>query len=367
MFVGGLGVVTSLGFGATDSFAAARAGLARTSELPIHNFGADDTWGGAPLVGHCVESIADGHVAMSKALALGRPALRDLLDNCRIESDEWKRTGVFVNVSDCFLLDRFASLSEDWNNYERAETPSQSWREQCRSLIPRLLEGLPPGPPPNEQYLYFGGHCGTAFALRDAMRALRANQFDRCLIGGIDSCVELHFLEAAAAAGMLKTAAFPVGFMPGEAAGFLLLEKGREPTARQEQQRTLRIGEEPVIAKDESDRFSEEPPNGRVLSDLVVRSQPSAAPVGLVIADLNGDVHRAADWGAAITQLQQDYELGDKPAWLTALSFGETGAATGILAIGMAARAVARSYAPPGSILIWLSSDNGDKAVLSVH
>jgi 3-oxoacyl-[acyl-carrier-protein] synthase-1 len=358
-------MTTSLGYCANDSLAAARAGLSRAAALPIHNFAGDKVWGGAPLVGHAVGALSGGHVGVSKILALGRQALKDLLRSRPINEVDWKRTGFYLNLSDHFLLDTHAAAPGDWDHYGRSETPSAAWRRECAPLIAKLFVRSRGGPAPESQRLYFGGHTGVAQAVADAARALSSGALDRCIVGGIDSSIELHLLESAAKAGMLKTAAFPIGFLPGEAACFILLERA---DVRASTKRCPTISAAPTIVRDPVNRFAESPPNGRALAQAVEGAlQSSADKVGFVIGDLNGDAYRANDWGYTVVRLQERFRIGDVPMWLIATSFGEVGAATGVIAIAMATRAIERGYAPEGRALVWLSSDSGEKAALWVH
>jgi 3-oxoacyl-[acyl-carrier-protein] synthase-1 len=357
-------MTTALGYSANDSLAAARAGLSRAAALPIHNFGGDKRWGDAPLVGHAVSGLSGGHVGIGKILALGREALKDLLRSRPISEADWKRTGLYLNLSDHFLLDAHAAVPDGWDHYGLSERPSVVWRRDCASLNAKLFVRARGGPVPENQRLYFGGHTGIAQAVADAARALHSGALDRCIVGGVDSCIELHLLESAAKAGMLKTAAFPVGFLPGEGACFILLEK----TEKLSGARRPSISAVPTLVRDPLNRFSESPPNGRALAQAVEGAlQSSAQKLGLVIGDLNGDPYRANDWGYSVVRLHEKFGIGDIPMWRVATSFGEVGAATGVVAIAMAARAMERGYAPEGSALVWLASDSGERAALSVH
>jgi 3-oxoacyl-[acyl-carrier-protein] synthase-1 len=365
--ISGMGMVTSLGYTADDSFAAARAGLSRATELPIHNFCCDETWGNSPLIGHTITALSVGHVGASKILSLGNYALKNLFRNRAVSDSEWARTAIFLNLSDAFLLDIYASESADWDNYGEQGPPSVTWRRQCKSVVTRLFASFGRSPEIENQHLYFGGHTGIAPALADAIQALQLGESDVCIVGGIDSLIELHLLEAAANAGLLKSQAFPIGFSPGEAAGFILLERQTQ-AAYDDNDAAISLGCSPVIAKDQINRFSESPPDGRCLAQVIQEATTGCAEdVGLLIADLNGDIHRANDWGCALTRLQSCSGIAECPTLLTSTSFGEVGAATGILSIGVAAWGRKRGYSPDGSTLIWLASDSGEKVALTLH
>jgi len=366
--ISGMGMVTSLGYTADDSFAAARAGLSRATELPIHNFCGDEIWGNKPLVGQIVTALSVGHVGVGKILSLGNYALNNLFRNRTVSDSEWAKTAIFLNLSDAFLLDAYVSESADWDNYGEQDLPSVVWRRQCKNVVTRLLSSFGRDSDVENQHLYFGGHTGIAHALADAIQALRSGESDLCIVGGIDSLIELHLLEAAANVGLLKTQDFPIGFVPGEAAGFILLERQTQAAYDDNDGQVISVGRPPSILKDEINRFSETPPNGSCLAQVIQKAITDCTDnVGLMIADLNGDIHRANDWGCALVRLQGYDGIVDRPIWLTSTSFGEVGAATGILSIGLASWGKNRGYSPDGSTLIWLASDSGEKVAFTLH
>ena len=256
--------------------------------------------------------------------------------------------GIYINLADQFLPDAHV-LAECAEAKAGAEAeadnvggepedmpanqplPSMVWREQCKDFIPRLLQRCGLEGPPATARLYFGGHAGFVTALQEAVNTIRQGTVDRCLVGGIDCCVEPAFLWAAVTNGLLKTAINPCGFHPGEAAAFLLLE--RLVDARSRKANALAILGETAIEQEAFNRLSDKLPQGAalatVLRQVLSRCAPNGSDVGLVIGDLNGDTARAMDWGYALVRLAAEVRLGELPLWLPAQSFGETGAATG--------------------------------------
>lgn len=377
----GMGMVTSLGLNVTNSCAAARAGITRLSKLNVLNFINDEIFGGEPLVGHTVPYISNGFVGIAKVLLLGHHALMDLLARRKIPEEEFSRTGIYINLSDQFFLDAYTtaelkemeeflkihSINKALGNSIDEGLPSISWKKECNNFIQKLLASCNITIPTSNHHIYFGNHTGFVNALQDAIISMRSDKIDRYIIGGIDSCINPSFLVATAAMGVLKTSANPFGFIPGEAASFILIEK-EEVIHKGIEFLSLIMSN--AIDEDESNRLSDTPPKGVALTktiDFVLsKFTNSSQKVRLIIGDLNGDSYRAIDWGYALVLLQNKYKLGDTPLWLPATAFGETGAATGALAICMGTRAFQRNYIYPGSILIWLSSDNGSKAAISL-
>ncbi|MCC6418739.1 MAG: hypothetical protein IT429_10930 [Gemmataceae bacterium] len=381
----GLGMATALGCEAPNACAAARAGLVRLRELTILNFQADAIWGGGPVKGHTVPLGAEGSVGVAKALALGRLALADLTARLPLGPAELARTALHLNLADQFLTDAHAAAvraearqliaamgsdagGEPVEADENAPLPSTRWAVQCEDFIPRLLQRCQLEGPPANSSVTFGGHTGVILTIQKAVDDLRRLPLDRCLVGGIDCCVEPAFLTAAVAAGLLKTDENPAGFLPGEAAAFFLLEK--LDSARTRGAKVLAVLGPSASGREKCDRLSDTLPKGIALAGVVREVLTAQARtgqrVGLVVGDLNGDAARGMDWGYALPRQEREFRLGDLPLWLPAQSFGEMGAAAGPLAVCLAARALERGYAPAPAVLIWLASDNGSRAALSV-
>lgn len=335
------------------------------SELKVLHFAADEQFGresldGPPVVsGHIVRGVAEGFTGLAKSLLLGAAALKDLLGRTALSEREASRAAIFVNLSDHFVQDAAEAGSP--------KSPSAAWKYQSARLIPKLLAhvGLPIFE--NYQSLRHGGHAGFAQCVEEAALQLAKGSVDRCLVGGIDSRCEPGFLMAAATLNVLRTADNPTGLTPGEAAAFVLLERtadigraGRSAVAIVTAATSTR---EPNRAPD--DEIADGIALARVISGVLGDSSASR-PVALTIGDLNGTTRRAQEWGNALARLRLAGPLGNLPLWLPATSFGDTGAASGGVALCMAARAFERGYGPAGEALVWSSSESGGKGAIAL-
>jgi hypothetical protein len=360
--ISGIGMATALAAGAFDSCAAARSGITRISELTrLPN--EDEAMGEEPIAGCRARYIPPGFTGLAKALLLGKAALTDLRSRRPLTPGALPRTGISINLSDQFLLD---SNFEPLGN-EDDRLPSVVWAEECNQLTIRLLSACQLDIRAENQRLYFGGHTGFVRAAEEAESLLSSGQLDRCIVGAIDSCIEARFLRGAAIKGLLKTSANPAGFIPGEAAAFVLLERtddvcsdGRTPAA------TL-MGS--CLLAGKRDRFSDDPPDGIRLARAIDEAlSPTLSSrherLAMIVGDLNGDEYRARDWGSALIRLCGRHDFKNVPMWLPALAFGETGAAAGPVGLGLAIRARQRGCAPAGIIVEWLSSESGAKGAL---
>ena len=85
------------------------------------------------------------------------------------------------------------------------------------------------------------------------------------------------------------------------------------------------------------------------------------------IGDLDGTERRAMEWARALTRLHAEHDIGNAPLWIPAASFGSTGAASGAIALCMAARAFERGHAPARQCSVWMCSEAGARGAVLVR
>jgi 3-oxoacyl-[acyl-carrier-protein] synthase-1 len=169
----------------------------------------------------------------------------------------------------------------------------------------------------------------------------------------------------------LKSFLNPVGFMPGEAASVILLEKTRSALKRNAS--ILCMVKAFATANEENHVLSLNQPCGNGLSKAIslVMDHLHENPliVDTVISDMNGEFFRADEW--AIIQLQIMNRIsGEKNRIFPAICIGDTGAASSGVAFCIAARAMARGYLsyetmnPSGLALVLSSSDTGTRGAV---
>ena len=355
-----LGMATPLGPTMPDSCAAFRAAIRRAANLNTVDPCEDAALGREPIAGCRAAYLAEGYCLGAKIVLLGGIALSDLLARRTLDGGG-SRTGVALHLSDCFLLD---AVSEPVD--EGHALPSAQWRQRCASLVSRMLAGCGLNIPPENRHLSFGSHAGFVATLAAAADMVASGRVDRCLAGAVDSCLDPEFLLAAAVKGVLKTAANPVGFVPGEAAAFALLE--RTADARRAAAHPIASFTCGRVVPGEFDRFSDNPPDGTVLARAIrslLATEARRADIALVIGDLNGDEYRARTWGGALARVRSRTVL-NAPMWVPAQGFGETGSAAGAVGMCLAARAMERGHLT-GAALAWLSDESGAAAALMVR
>lgn len=363
----GLGMVSSLGLDVTSACAAARAGINRAQRIPHLLFPDEAQREMIPVTGYSLGSFSAGFTGLGRLVRLGTAALTDLLEYSNLPNDG--RTGIVVNASSGFYL-------TEWEKEQHAELDKkiggppgtqEPYEMQLRNehyaklLVPRLARLSGMALDPHASRVLFRDQTGMTDAIRLASDWLKHRAVERCIIGGIDSYLEESFVAAFDHFGVIRKEAKPTGFLPGEAAAFVLLE--RVDRARRRSARAEAVLHEPQQDAEPFHRLSGKSATGAALSRVIDRAL-AALPdrgrrVGLTLAGLNGDEHRASDWGGALMRLRQAYPQLGQREWYPAESFGETGAAGGPVAICLGVRAIARGYAASDEILVWLTSDRG--------
>lgn len=370
--VTGLGMVSSLGHDVVSSCAAARAGILRARELD--EFSVLDEASGelVPVVGHVVRGIPEGYVGVGRLVRLAGAALSDLLGRTGMQPAEWSRTALLLALSNGYYAEAFrrrlsapARSPADRPPADEVSQELQEARNAIRSaLVPRLNRALGLRVEERLTRFYWSGSTGLIEASEEASRLLERQETDRCILGGVDSLIDAEMLRAFAALGVLKTAQKPMGFMPGEAAAFVMIET--TDAARRRGSRVDALLQSPALKNEPVHRLAEDPPLGVALAGAIAETLAGLEDRGegasLVLGGLNGDAWRAREWGYA--QMRLPVFLALKPLLNPAESFGETGAAAGTLAVCQGVRTLARGSRRASGLLVWLSSEHGTKGAL---
>ncbi len=350
------GMCTSLG-GLVAGCAASRAGIQRISELDGTVEEEMVFWG------HAVRNIPEGSRGMDRLAHLGALALEDLFSEFPDVGENLGRFGLIVCLPSGYLewaLSFAAGASRDAFSSGVFVDPNESARLQAarESLLPTLLSLAPDLPEPVWTGLVLEDQAGFAEGAARAAALLSQGRLDSCLLGGLDSRLAPEFLEILDSLGLLQTPEFPAGFLPGEAAAFLLL---RAPGTAHQPQAWI---EGAATAADEAHRFSGAPPVGDSLTEAVRNAMDGRASDQsglLVTASVNGSPWNSNEWGYLLTRHRS---LGEADHWFPVGSFGETGAAFGPVAALMAMRGFSRGYAGAHRAVIVLSSESGRKGAV---
>ncbi len=344
----GLGMCSSLG-NAVMACAAARTQMSAGTEL--HDVWVrDEDDAEQRAIGHPI-STAAGFQGAARLLCLAWPALEDLLEHNHLRALDPASTGLYLCLPDQASRAR-----------EGEEAPEAPIRSPGPGLCARLVQHTALGLPPSQWNHVDEGPTGVVRAVAEASVKLRSGLWHRCLVGAVDSLLDPRAVGWLQRAGRLKTPTKPDGLQPGEAGAFVLLE--RLDAARRRSAEVLAVVAGTSVI-DDAPREPTGTPSGAGLAEAITRLLTTDD--AWLVSDHNGEHHRAAELGNALVQVSRRFPAtADGARWFPATSFGDTGAASAVVAICMATRSFARGYAAGASAIIAASSDGGCRGTLRI-
>jgi 3-oxoacyl-[acyl-carrier-protein] synthase-1 len=325
------GMVTAVGLNAPSSCAAIRCAIDNFSETRFMDTGGE--W----IIGSQVP-LEQPWRGLPKLLHMAAPAIRECLahvGNVKAEMiplllcvAEHERPGRLTGVDDRLFTDIEAELGV------RFHTRS--------GVIAR-------------------GRVAGALALAEARRLIYEERLPLCLIAGTDSYLIGATLAAYEKNDRLLTSNNSNGFIPGEAGAAVLVGPPRQTTAPellclglgQAREKATIDSEEPLRADGMVEAFRAAfAEAGRTIDDLDFR-----------LTDSNGEQYWFKEAALAMTRtLRVRKELFE--IWHPADCIGETGAAIGPCALGVALAAARKRYAPGPGVLCHFGSDHGERVAL---
>ena len=209
------------------------------------------------------------------------------------------------------------------------------------------------------------GRAGGLAAIGQAIAALQSGHSEFIIAGGVDTYRDAYVLSALDVARRVKSESNWDGFVPGEAAAFLLLTRARSAS-----QRGL-----PVLATISPVSFGFEP--GHLDSKETYRGDGLATtisgllalggfenPIAEVFSSMTGESYWSKEWGVAYLR-NKDAFSSSHGMHHPADCYGETGAASGPLLVGLATLGIQRNYRRAPA-LVYASSDRGARAATIV-
>ena len=334
----GVGAQTSVGRTMLSSAAAVRAGINLSEE---HPYVLDRH--GEPVVVARAQYLPDDLTIVDRMTALALFAVQDALAPLEAGGGE--------NPSPVPL---FLGLPST-----RRGVP-EMLEHEIRARVTRQIASFPGV---GEVETFEAGHAAGLMALEQAFKCIRDGRSRICLAGSVDSYMDPLILEGLERSGQLHSGSNRWGFCPGEGAGFCLLasaEAAREmvslgeivsvATAREE----ALLGTESVcVAQGLSSAW------GEALGGL------SVDRLSQVVCDLNGEPYRSEELGYCLARFSDLFV--DGPTFQApALCWGDVGAASGSLGVGLAVSAAARGWALGSTYLVSASSMDGERAAVLV-
>jgi 3-oxoacyl-[acyl-carrier-protein] synthase-1 len=210
------------------------------------------------------------------------------------------------------------------------------------------------------------GRAGGMIAVGQAVQTIIAGSADFIIAGGVDTYRDPYVLATLDREERVKSSSNWDGFIPGEAAAFLLLASESAATARG--LTTLARISPVAIGFEAGHLYSDEAYKGDGLAGTFARLVQQGAvdaPIADVYSTMTGESHWAKEWGVAVVRT--------KPAFRDSCAIhhpadccGDTGAASGPLSVALAALGIQSGYRRSPA-LAYASSDRGGRAAVIVH
>ncbi len=202
------------------------------------------------------------------------------------------------------------------------------------------------------------GHSGMIELMEGALSGLEKGDMQAALVGGVDSYFFAPWLEELDRNYRLKSDRNVDGFIPGEAAGFVLL---RNPVHKSRTRTPTQYRSSFRVKKCQHAKCSpEELQNntGVTLSNLLLGLLEGEEKSPIVFCDLNGEPVRMREWGFTLVRLGK--KLGS-PCIVEhpAVCLGDTAAASGSVLVALAIYYLDKIHTERQSAVVWTASDDG--------
>jgi 3-oxoacyl-[acyl-carrier-protein] synthase-1 len=340
--VTGFGMITSAGVSAIQTCASVDAGLSRQTAMPeLYYSDPDDPdfEAGTDLIAAPITFLDGERLTEDPAGWLARiagHAFSDLLDNSMYTNDGISETGLYMSLPP--LLARRGFYDSSVSHIPGLE---EAFVYNFHNVIEHDVF-------PVERF-GFQGHTGVFALSWEAVKAIREGRITRAIICGVESCLFPRWLEFLDKDYRIKSERNIDGYVPGEAAAFIMIEKERN------------LPEGRTVFRIEGLSSSDSSTGGlkKTVEGLIVESDESDGPP-LVVIDLNGESKRMKDWGLVRTALGD--RLGnpvriEHPADI----LGDTGAASGAVLTIAAMYLLQKKHRDVNTALVLTSSDQGDR------
>lgn len=326
------GLVTSVGLSAPAACAAIRAGLSNPSTTRF--FDPDGKW----IKAHQVP-LAQPWCGLVRLAKMASMAIAESLAN--VPKEEWPEIPLLLCVAEQERPGRLAGLDDALAAEVHREIGSGFSSQSL--VIPH-------------------GRVSAGVALIQARRIIEERRARRVLVVATDSLLSGSTLKVYGAERKLLSEHNSNGFMPGEAAGALLL--GPDTGGQQVLCKGL------AFATEAASIDSGQPLRGDGLVHAISGALKDAGrelhDIDFRVTDLSGEQYYFKEATLALTRIlrvrKEEFDI-----WHPAQSIGETGAAAGVATFVVASAACHKRYARGPNILCHAANDGGQRAAAVVH
>jgi 3-oxoacyl-[acyl-carrier-protein] synthase-1 len=326
------GLVTSVGLTSAAACAAIRAKLTNPS---VTRFIPP---GGEPLVGHQVELDTPVR-GVAKLVQMAAMAIEETLAG--VPRDGWPAIPLLLCVAEPGRPGRVDGLDEALH----------------AALLERLGARFADG-----SAIVAHGRVSLSVALAQARKLIHQQGCEQVLIAAADSLLNWPTLSVYASEERLLTPLNSNGFIPGEAAGAVLLAAPRGKG----ELRLDGLG----FAVEKAHIDSGEPLRGDGLTSAMKAALAEAGcdlfDIDYRVSDLSGEQYYFKEASLALNRIlrkrREEFEL-----WHPAECIGEAGAAAGFAGLAVIHAAHLKGYAPGPRSLLHLANDSGARAAITTH
>lgn len=209
------------------------------------------------------------------------------------------------------------------------------------------------------------GRAAGLIALGKAIHTVASGISPYAIVGGVDTYVDLYRLGTLDMEGRIAGERVMDGFIPGEGAAFLVI--GRVDQALSSQRSPLAGLTVVTQAHESGHMYSDQTYQGEGLAEAVSQFLTAggvAEPIQEVFTSMNGENHWAKEWGVAHMRNQKDFS-SDHGFHHPAECLGDTGAASGVIMISLAAIGLSKGYLK-SPVLVICSSDRGERSAVGI-
>lgn len=339
-----MGMVSPCGHNVDQSCATIRAGVScfkESNEFLIENQKGHKI----PVLCGSVIGITDGQRRFLRQLRMAVPACKEALEKAAITQEKLAQSGLYLCL-------------------QEGEIPGMDNRPE-QILAKRLALELNLGDLDCRAQVFSMGHAGVFYALQSAFSDLNSGKYNYAIIGAVHTYHDEITLEWLCDMKRIKTEDNNNGFIPGEAAGFFVIER-QEHATRRGMECLSRI-EAPSTSMEPNSVYHDDPCQGQGLSDCIQKTfselEDDGCHTDLVVCDLNGERYRSLEWGLALPRSLNNVET-DMKVIHPADCMGDTGATSGVINICYATMMINNDSTGSLNTLVWGSSDDGERGAV---